>query len=65
MAQVSNKINLLSRLAIAVFQPEQQITTPSQDNADSKYSTKIAAHRRAIEHVREVQANYQSRSCFR
>ncbi|MBD1929809.1 hypothetical protein H6F74_26765 [Trichocoleus sp. FACHB-90] len=65
MAQVSSKICLLSGLAIAVVNLKQQIATSSQRNEDSKYSTEILAHHRAIEHVREVQANYQLRGWMR
>jgi hypothetical protein len=66
MVQVSNKINLLSRLAIAVIAGhKQQVKDTFQSNKDSNCNTEISAHRQAVACIRKVQAEYQMRGWMR
>lgn len=66
MERTFNKISVLSRLAIAVFNnPKQQIPQPFQSGEDSSYTTEISAHCQAVAHVRTVQAEYQIRGWMR
>lgn len=53
MAQVSNKISMLSRLAVAVLSnPEQRTPQPTHSGKNSNYITKISAHHQAVAHIR-------------
>lgn len=66
MVKVSNKINLLSRLATTVIAGhKQQMRDIFQSNKDSNHNTEITAHRQAVARIREIQAEYQMQGWIR